>query len=105
MSLRQNEIIESELSKQVLEIVIVASIAVMLVAIGTIQPLLVLVPLVIAWFFVIVFLSGFCLFMISFSSNKSLDLIPFIPEPVEIIGMIAASVYAFFVSPLLGLIA
>ena len=49
IALRQNEIVESEITKQIGKIGMVASIAAILVVIGTVQPLLLMVPLVIAW--------------------------------------------------------
>ena len=90
ISLRRNEIIEYKLHKQVLTFAKVASIAAILVAIGTIQPMIFLLPLAIVWIIITVLL-------VFLSFGKEYDRIPFVPEPVEYIVALAMSL---FVPPL-----
>ena len=75
VSSEQNGITKSESAKKVGTIVAVATIGAVLVIIGTIQPLLLLVPLVIAW----IGLTGYMTLIGVALSNTHF------PEPIEFI--------------------
>ena len=80
ISLKQNGITKSESAKKIGTMVAVATIGAVIVLIGTIQPLLLLVPLVIAW----IGLTGFMtLIAVTFSYDDPHN--PHLPVPIEFI--------------------
>ena len=96
ISLKQNGITKSESAKKIGTMVAVATIGAVIVLIGTIQPLLLLVPLVIAWFGVTLFLT-FITLGFSYDSPHRPQILPI---PIEFILLF---VPMLFVSPLYAL--